>query len=220
MEKMGAPKEELDKCKELMKGFIKNPIKFLWQHGKDIIEGLKIGIKEALGLNKPGKNIKQEVKNNVGNDAGNWLKNIGRQIVQGLINGIMSMVPGLNGAASTIAGIVGNVVKLKNKIGSPSRLMEYYGEMLGEGYINGMDSMKNAISKTALDTFSLSPQLANSMSLNNSPEEWADNILKDVKRYKKRDTKEEVSKYGFNIGNEANKMGEKYCIMPTFAKKG
>lgn len=58
------------------------------------------------------------------------------------------------------------------------------------------------------------------MSLNNSPEEWADNILKDVKRYKKRDTKEEVSKYGFNIDNEANKMGEKYCIMPTFAKKG
>ena len=48
------------------------------------------------------------------------------------------------------------------------------------------------------------------MSLNNSAEEWADAILKDASKYKKHDTKEEVSKYGFNIENEAEKLEKKY----------
>ncbi len=48
------------------------------------------------------------------------------------------------------------------------------------------------------------------MSLNNSPEEWANNILASVKTYKKHDTKEEVSKYGFNIKEEAKKLENKY----------
>lgn len=49
-----------------------------------------------------------------------------------------------------------------------------------------------------------------SMSLDNTAEEWADNILTDVKTYKKHDTKEEVSKYGFNIEKEAEKLEKKY----------
>lgn len=48
------------------------------------------------------------------------------------------------------------------------------------------------------------------MSLKNSAEEWAINILKDSKKYKKHDTKEEVSKYGFNIEKEAEKLERKY----------
>lgn len=44
------------------------------------------------------------------------------------------------------------------------------------------------------------------MSLNSTAEEWADIILKDAKKYKKHDTKEEVSKYGFNIEKEAEKL--------------
>lgn len=48
------------------------------------------------------------------------------------------------------------------------------------------------------------------MSLDNTAEEWADNILTDVKTYKKHDTKEEVSKYGFNIEKEAEKLEKKY----------
>ncbi len=49
------------------------------------------------------------------------------------------------------------------------------------------------------------------MSLENSAEEWADAILKDEKKYKKHDTKEEVSKYGFNIEKEIIKL-ENYYI--------
>lgn len=44
------------------------------------------------------------------------------------------------------------------------------------------------------------------MSLNSTAEEWADTILKDARKYKKYDTKEEVSKYGFNIEKEAEKL--------------
>ena len=48
------------------------------------------------------------------------------------------------------------------------------------------------------------------MSLDNSAEEWANEILKDYGTYKKHDTKEEVSKYGFNIKEEAQKLVQKY----------
>ena len=48
------------------------------------------------------------------------------------------------------------------------------------------------------------------MSLENTSEEWANAILKDAKWYKKHDTKEEVSKYGFNIEKEAEKLEKKY----------
>ena len=48
------------------------------------------------------------------------------------------------------------------------------------------------------------------MSLENTAEEWANAILKDAKEYKKHDTKEEVSKYGFNIEKEAEKLEKKY----------
>lgn len=51
------------------------------------------------------------------------------------------------------------------------------------------------------------------MSLNNTAEEWADSILKDAKKYKKHNTKEEVSKYGFNIKNEASKLEQKYIAI-------
>lgn len=48
------------------------------------------------------------------------------------------------------------------------------------------------------------------MSLSNTPKEWADAILNSLKEYKKHDTKEEVSNYGFNIKLEANKLTDKY----------
>lgn len=48
------------------------------------------------------------------------------------------------------------------------------------------------------------------MSLSNSAEEWADAILAAASKYEKHDTKEEVSKYGFNIEQEAGKLEKKY----------
>ena len=49
------------------------------------------------------------------------------------------------------------------------------------------------------------------MSLNNIPEDWADSILDDVKRYKRIDTSKEMTSKNFNIKEEAKKL-EKYYL--------
>lgn len=48
------------------------------------------------------------------------------------------------------------------------------------------------------------------MSLNNMPEEWANNILDDVKKYKRIDTSKEMTAKNFNIKEEAKKLEEYY----------
>lgn len=194
-EQMGIDKETKKALEEHLKGFINKPLEFLYDVGKKIIEGLYNGILECLGLKKPGKDIKKDVKKNVGDDANTWLYNVGKDIVQGLINGIMFCYSPLLSVANKIAGVVGNIIANKNKIHSPSRLMEWYGEMMGEGYILGIENMKNAIMDTAIDTFSISPQLANSSSLNYSPNVIVNN----------------------NIINETDPLGQTVSQIKTFA---
>ena len=48
------------------------------------------------------------------------------------------------------------------------------------------------------------------MSLNNTAEEWASKILESVKKYKKHDTRIEVSRRGFNIKEECKKIENEY----------
>lgn len=51
------------------------------------------------------------------------------------------------------------------------------------------------------------------MSLDNSAKVWALSILMDIKKYKKHDTKDEVSAYGFNIENEVKKLEDCYSSL-------
>lgn len=55
------------------------------------------------------------------------------------------------------------------------------------------------------------------MSLSNLPSEWANEILHSIKDYERKDTKNEVSKYGFNIEIEAKKLEKCYV---SLASKG
>lgn len=48
------------------------------------------------------------------------------------------------------------------------------------------------------------------MSLFNTSEEWAKNIISSAIKFEKRNTKEEVSQYGFNIRKEAINLEKKY----------
>jgi len=195
MEALGFDEDTRNAVRAELQGFIDKPLEFLYKVGKQIIEGLYNGILEALGIKKPGKDIKKNVKDNVGSNSSNWLYNVGKNIVQGLINGITSLYFPLVSVANQIANIVGKVIAQKNKIHSPSRLMEWYGEMMGEGYILGLENMKDALNKTAIDTFSISPQLANSMSLNNSPNIVVNN----------------------NIRSETDPLGQTVSQIKTFA---
>lgn len=49
------------------------------------------------------------------------------------------------------------------------------------------------------------------ISLNNTPKDWADSILDDVKKYKRIDTSKEMTSKNFNIKEEAKKL-EKYYL--------
>jgi tape measure domain-containing protein len=145
--------------------------------GEKIVINLVAGIAEKFGLPKEKvKEIANAIRDVIKAIPGK-MRELGGLIVQGLIDGITSRFAILQAVADKLGGIVSKVVKLKNKIHSPSKLFEYYGEMIGEGYINGIDSMKKEISKTALDTFSISPQLASSTSLNNSPNVVVNNSI-------------------------------------------
>lgn len=49
------------------------------------------------------------------------------------------------------------------------------------------------------------------ISLNNTPKDWADSILDDVKKYKRIDTSKEMTSKNFNVKEEAKKL-EKYYL--------
>lgn len=135
------------------------------------------GILEMIGV--PKENVEKIKKTiiSVIESIPEKMRQLGALLVDGLVRGIRGAIPSLTSASNEIADLAAKVVKAKNKIHSPSHLFEYYGEMIGEGYINGIDSMKKEISKTALDTFSISPQLASSTSLNNSPNVVVNNSI-------------------------------------------
>ena len=116
-------------------------------------------------------------------------------MAQGFINGMDAKISGVRSKAASLASIVSNAVATAGQIHSPSKLMEWYGEMMGEGYIVGLTNMQKALNETALETFSLSPQLANSMALNNSP-----NII--------------VNNY---VNNETDPLGQTVSQIKTFA---
>jgi len=81
------------------------------------------------------------------------MQNIGRQMMDGLINGINSMTGAVMNAAQSIAQSAVNSIQSALRINSPSRVFEEIGRYTGEGFIAGIKSMDDAITKTVNDTF-------------------------------------------------------------------
>ena len=52
-------------------------------------------------------------------------------------------------------------IAAKAKIGSPSKITTYYGEMVGQGFINGMDNMTAGAAKAAAGLFDPSINVPN-----------------------------------------------------------
>ena len=177
-ESLGYTDEELKALEEHLQGFIDNPIKFFFPKGWAIIESVWEGLKEALRLLKPGHEVNKEVFENVAKAHFDFF-GLGANVVNGFIAGLKSKLTELRATATAIAAMVGIQIGKKNKIHSPSKLMEWYGEMMGEGYEIGLENMKGAIMDTAFDTFSISPQLQNSSALNYTPNVVVNNYVRN-----------------------------------------
>ncbi len=78
------------------------------------------------------------------------LKQIGKDIIQGLINGISSMASKVKESARNIANGIGEKIKSILKLGSPSKLMESYGEFTGEGLAIGLENSLGLIKEMAV----------------------------------------------------------------------
>ncbi|MCM3242685.1 phage tail tape measure protein [Cytobacillus oceanisediminis] len=77
------------------------------------------------------------------------LKQIGKDIIQGLINGIGSMASAVWEKAKGIASGIGDAIRKKLDINSPSRVAIWLMEMFGDGMIKGMDNSIDGINKAA-----------------------------------------------------------------------
>jgi hypothetical protein len=77
------------------------------------------------------------------------LSDVGEDIMQGLIDGLWNMAGAVWEAAKDIASGIGDKIAGILQLGSPSKLMEDYGEFTGEGLEIGMKNSLGQIKKMA-----------------------------------------------------------------------
>jgi phage-related minor tail protein len=77
------------------------------------------------------------------------LKQIGKDIIQGLINGITEKGEALLQKARDIADSIKKTLKDVLDINSPSRETQWMGQMLGDGFVKGMDQSLSKINNMA-----------------------------------------------------------------------
>lgn len=147
------------KCIEIWNS-IKSFFSETWTNIKETFSGAIESIK--LAVSEKFNNIKQaisnkmsEVKTSISNIwdsvmnffAGINLFDIGINIIQGLINGVKNMASKL---VDSVKGVVDGAIEgAKNLLGihSPSRVFMEFGEYSGEGFINGINEMKDSVAK-------------------------------------------------------------------------
>lgn len=147
---------------------IKDTVKTVWKLiGQDIhmaiqlITGI-IGIALDLITGHWGKawsDIKKTAKNMLHDTIGiiktavsgfgHLLWDAGRDLLKGLIGGMKSMVGAMIGAAENIGKTILGGIKSFLGIGSPSRITFMHGQMLAQGLIDGMDSMRGQLGAAA-----------------------------------------------------------------------
>ncbi|MGO5463521.1 hypothetical protein, partial [Bifidobacterium animalis] len=83
-------------------------------------------------------------------DAGSWLIDTGKNIVQGLINGMTSLAGKIGSYfLDKIPGWIRKPFESALGIHSPSRVFAGYGENIGQGLINGVQSMAGSVKGAA-----------------------------------------------------------------------
>lgn len=98
--------------------------------------------------NVPGKVV--EMKNRmISTIRGINLYQMGRNVIQGFINGIGAMIGAVRTKVGSVVEALKSKLTSKLKMGSPSRLLEQYGNWTFEGFINGADDMMGGIRDVA-----------------------------------------------------------------------
>ena len=136
----------------------------VWTSIKDFFSTVVENIKNAvIGKFKEIKQAisdkMQEIKtsiSNIWNSVMDFFSNInlfeiGKNIIQGLINGVKNMA---SKVIDSVKGVVSGAIEGAKKllgIHSPSRVFMEFGEYSGEGFINGIMEMKNAVKKAGQD---------------------------------------------------------------------
>jgi len=128
---------------------------WLAENGSNIIQGMKDGIVEFWAkvvqwfMDLPG-NIKDFFVN-----AAVWLFDIGGDIIGGLFNGIKNAWTAVkNWVSEKIAWIIDSF-KDALEIQSPSKVFYGFGEMIGEGLVQGMKSMSKDLDTTVSSMISM-----------------------------------------------------------------
>lgn len=138
-------KDYFSKTWENIKTTFSNSLSNIISSVKEKFNNIKQSVSEKMG----------EVKNSISNIWDNvmsFFKNInlfdiGKNIIQGLINGIKNMAKNV---VDSVKGVVDGAIEgAKNLLGihSPSRVFMEFGEYSGEGFINGINEMKDSVAK-------------------------------------------------------------------------
>lgn len=123
-------------------------------------------VKVANAAKKIGQKVFNTIKTLL---SPGGLANIGKNLVTGLWNGIQNaqqwVLDKIKGFGKSIIKGIKSIFGIK----SPSKVMFEIGGYIDKGFINGVESMKDDISKAINGTFALSPNVTNSASTHFSP---------------------------------------------------
>lgn len=161
----------IPKILKSMLNYYKQLPKMLWTIGSNAIKKLGSAfVSYASWVVTKVKSVGKKVINGIKYilQPGNLLS-IGKNLVKGLWNGINNAK---DWVLSKIKGFGKAVLKgIKSIFGikSPSKEMFIIGGYIDQGFIKGVESMKDDVNSAFMDTFDLSPSLYGSTSTNLSP---------------------------------------------------
>lgn len=78
-----------------------------------------------------------------------WFSDLGARVVEGLWNGLKKSFPSVTNWMEQSAKDLAAAFAKNMGIRSPSRVFDEFGQNIGEGLVNGMDSMQGAVEKSA-----------------------------------------------------------------------
>jgi len=125
-----------------------------WNWIGDKISGMmdNIGNFVTNGLGKVGQ-LFQGLPGKIGNfikSLPGMMVNLGKDIINGILRGIGSIGSKIGNELKRLAQDAWDAVRNFFGIASPSKLMQFAGEMLGEGFIKGLEGMRSNVEKAAL----------------------------------------------------------------------